>query len=135
MYINPKPKRGALAAPREPSVPAEPAQSRSVRGEAYDRLQAVIEEYIDGYTFEGDNGYHQPTGAERILIMDAIQGMLVDDDFITANRALDATAHRSEPSVPAETYRCKTCSALCLHSVIPAAAPNSAPQQAGREPI
>lgn len=60
----------------------EQQKSRSERAVAYDRLQSVVKEYVEGC-------YHLDE-ASRILVMDAIQGLLVDDDFLVASRALEA---------------------------------------------
>jgi hypothetical protein len=43
-----------------------------------------IENYVDDYGFEGDDGYHQPTESEKILLMDCCVGLLTEilsDEF------------------------------------------------------
>lgn len=55
---------------------AQPAEGGGVMP---DRLEEIIDEYLDGYTMEGDDSYHQPTEGERFMIKDAIMGLLVDD--------------------------------------------------------
>jgi hypothetical protein len=46
-----------------------------------DPLEAAIDAYVDGYVMEGDEGYHQPTDSESLMIKDAIMGLLVDEDW------------------------------------------------------
>jgi hypothetical protein len=40
-----------------------------------------VDEYIDGYEMECDDGTYQPNDQERMLIRDAIYG-LIDDDHL-----------------------------------------------------
>jgi len=49
----------------------------------WDALDAVVEEFVKRYEWDaGEDGYHEPTDGERILIEDCIQGLLADDDFM-----------------------------------------------------
>lgn len=43
-----------------------------------------IQTYIEDYEFRGDSGDHTPTEDERVLIADAIAGLLADDVFLKA---------------------------------------------------
>lgn len=46
-----------------------------------DTLETIIDAYIADYVMEGDGGCHTPTEGERLLIKDAIIGLLVDPDW------------------------------------------------------
>lgn len=46
-----------------------------------DRLEKIIDAYVDDYEMRGDDGDHTPTEGERAMIKDAIMGLLVDDDW------------------------------------------------------
>lgn len=48
-----------------------------------DPFEKIIDRYVDDYTLEGDDGTHTPTHEEKILIKDAIIGLLVDPDWDT----------------------------------------------------
>jgi hypothetical protein len=45
-----------------------------------------ITEYIEEYELCADEGYYSPSEHERLLIADAIHGLLADDEFIAALR-------------------------------------------------
>lgn len=45
-------------------------------------LHNYIKEYIDEYEFRADEGDYSPTEHERLIIYDAIQGLLIDNKFI-----------------------------------------------------
>ena len=72
---------GAVAdrpeAARLVSDPAPPARD-------WKAVQAAIDEYLDGYELRLDEGCHTPTEFERFLMVDAIAGLMEDDDFINA---------------------------------------------------
>lgn len=53
-----------------------------------DAVYKAISAYVADYDFRGDDGDHTPTEGERILIEDAIMGLLADDDFLSAFKAL-----------------------------------------------
>ena len=44
--------------------------------------QLAISAFCDEYEWIGDFGYHVPEEAERVLIEDAIQGLLADETFL-----------------------------------------------------
>ena len=46
--------------------------------------EQAIDEYLSDYTMDGDSEFHMPTDAERLLIKDAIMGLLVDQNFLAA---------------------------------------------------
>lgn len=55
-------------------------------------LNAAIDEYVEGYEQcgedqDGRDAIHTPTDGERFMINDAIQGLLVDEDFLKAMKA------------------------------------------------
>lgn len=62
---------------------------------ALDALQQYIDDYVKDYEWDaGSDGYHEPTEEERVLIEDAIAGLLGDYDFLAkmdAWRALCGT--------------------------------------------
>lgn len=47
-------------------------------------VEKAIDEYVEGYGLEADEGYHDPTDDERFMIRDAIMGLLVYEDFLSA---------------------------------------------------
>lgn len=48
----------------------------------------TIEEYVDGYSWRGDEGDYTPTDHEKALLIDALHGAVyvVDGDFVFASR-------------------------------------------------
>jgi hypothetical protein len=50
-----------------------------------DSLEDIIDAYLEGYEFEGDEGGHSPGDFERFVIKDAIMGLLADEAFIAAS--------------------------------------------------
>jgi hypothetical protein len=49
--------------------------------EANARVQDFIIDYVADYEFRGESD-HMPNDDERALLMDAIQGLISDDDFL-----------------------------------------------------
>lgn len=47
-------------------------------------LEQQIDEYIDGYTLEGDDGYYQPNDTERFIAKDVVMGLLAEPWFVAA---------------------------------------------------
>lgn len=47
-------------------------------------VQAAIDEFLDGYELRLDEGCHTPTEFERFLLVDAIAGLMDDNEFINA---------------------------------------------------
>lgn len=47
-------------------------------------VQAAIDEYLEGYERRLDEGCHTPAEFEKSLLVDAIAGLMADDDFINA---------------------------------------------------
>jgi hypothetical protein len=61
----------------------------------WERLNTLIAEYVDGYELCGDGaGDYKPRENEQVLIIDAIHGLLADDDF--------SNLYRQALSQPAE---------------------------------
>lgn len=48
----------------------------------FSELQDYITDYINEYELRADEGDYTPTEHERLLIYDAIQGLLDDKEFI-----------------------------------------------------
>ena len=68
-----------------------PRQSAGVSEETLRTLcEAVntsVRDYLDDYEVRGDEGCYTPNERERFLLADAINGLLVDEDFIRALHA------------------------------------------------
>lgn len=54
---------------------------------AMEALGLYVDSYVADYQLDSDEGGHNPSDLERVLIADAIGGLLADDDF---NRLHDA---------------------------------------------
>lgn len=54
------------------------------------KLHEIVSEYVDNYEFRGDAGDYYPSEQEKMLITDAIFGLLEEDDFKAKLRAKDA---------------------------------------------
>jgi len=67
-----------------------------------DRVEAAIDDYIDGYVMEGDDGYYQPNDGDTAMLKDAMMGLLVDPGFLAA---YDATPPAAPQAVPAPAVR------------------------------
>ena len=52
--------------------------------EALPPLERAIDDYLDGYVLEGDDGYHLPTEHEKLIVKDAIMGLLEEPAFSAA---------------------------------------------------
>lgn len=63
-----------------------------------DRVEAAIDDYIDGYVMEGDDGYYQPSDGDTAMLKDAMMGLLVDPGFLAA---YDGTPPAAPPAAPA----------------------------------
>ncbi|KDD49422.1 hypothetical protein L529_4964 [Bordetella bronchiseptica MBORD901] len=46
-------------------------------------INAAVDEYLDGYELQADEGYYAPTEFERYLIVDAVAGLLSEDEILT----------------------------------------------------
>ena len=57
---------------------AEPADERLTTGQ---RLEKLIDDYLDGYILEGDGGGHAPGKDEQFVMKDAIMGLIADEEF------------------------------------------------------
>lgn len=61
---------------------------RSTEGKEVASLGAAInfaEAYVAGYEFDdGDGGFHTPTEAERLVMLDMINGLFSEDGFVAA---------------------------------------------------
>lgn len=53
-----------------------------------DDVYKAISEYVQSYDFRGDDGDHTPTDGERVLIEDAIMGLLAEPRFVDAFKAM-----------------------------------------------
>ncbi|VFR81074.1 hypothetical protein RAN3_2514 [plant metagenome] len=60
------------------AVPA--ASAEQVRD--WSAINAAIDEYVDGYDLRGEPGDHTPTEFEQFLILDAINGLLAEPEFL-----------------------------------------------------
>ncbi len=47
-------------------------------------VQAAIDDYLEGYELRLDEGCHTPTEFEKFLLVDAVAGLMEDDEFIGA---------------------------------------------------
>ena len=65
-----------------------PPPLRSTEGKEAGSMAAAInfaEAYVAGYEFDdGDGGFHTPTEAERLIMLDMINGLFSDDGFVAA---------------------------------------------------
>lgn len=74
-------------------------------------VEAAIDDYLDGYELRLDEGCHTPTDFERLLIADAIAGMLAEDEILALLAARPATRAGNAPTAAApETERGKRAS-------------------------
>ncbi|WP_278484071.1 hypothetical protein [Achromobacter insolitus] len=60
-------------------------------------VQAAIDDYLEGYELRLDEGCHTPTEFERFLLVDAVAGLMHDDEFIDALYSV-VTAARPAPA-------------------------------------
>ncbi|MBD9434201.1 hypothetical protein IB257_30050 [Achromobacter sp. ACM03] len=60
-------------------------------------VQAAIDDYLEGYELRLDEGCHTPTEFERFLLVDAVAGLMADDEFIDALYSA-VTAARAAPA-------------------------------------
>ncbi|MGA0608880.1 hypothetical protein [Caldimonas sp. KR1-144] len=63
-------------------------------------LESAIDDYIDGYTFEADEGSYTPTDTERAVIKDAFMGLLADTEFCAAMADVGIVAAHPSPAAP-----------------------------------
>lgn len=49
-----------------------------------DNLEQIIDDYVDDYVMEGDDGTHWPTESEKCLLKDAVMGLLADHEWNSA---------------------------------------------------
>lgn len=55
---------------------------RDPRADASKALDQFVEEYVVDYVFEGDEGSHYPDEATQLILSDAINGLLAEDEFL-----------------------------------------------------
>lgn len=60
-------------------------------------VQTAIDDYLEGYELRLDEGCHIPTDFERFLLVDAVAGLMHDDEFIDALYSA-VTAARPSPA-------------------------------------
>lgn len=72
---------GAVTATLEYSR-LDPAHAATVRD--WQPVQTAIYDYLEGYELRLDDGCHTPTEFERFLLVDAVAGLMEDDEFIGA---------------------------------------------------
>lgn len=60
-------------------------------------VQMTIDDYLEGYELHLDEGCHTPTQFERFLLVDAVAGLMHDDEFIDALYSA-VTAARAAPA-------------------------------------
>lgn len=61
--------------------PAVPEEATAALG-LLNALEKRVDEYLQGYELCGDAGNYTPNSTERLLITDAVNGLLTDDEFI-----------------------------------------------------
>lgn len=71
----------------------------------YDELDTIINEYVDSYELTGDEGSYTPTETEKLLIKDAIHGLLADTDWDNAWGRHIAALAKSQPVEQGEPVR------------------------------
>lgn len=49
-----------------------------------DNLEQIIDDYVDDYAMEGDDGTYRPTESEKCLLKDAVMGLLADPAWNSA---------------------------------------------------
>ena len=71
-------------------------------------VQAAIDDYLEGYELRLDEGCHTPSEFERFMLVDAVAGLMEDDEFIDALYSA-VTAARAAPAAgdarDAQRYR------------------------------
>lgn len=55
------------------------------------QLDKLVADYVDSYELRADEGDYQPNDFEQALIMDAIQGLLGDDEI--TRKLIEATEY------------------------------------------
>jgi hypothetical protein len=60
-------------------------------------VQAAVDDYLEGYELRLDEGCHTPTDFEKFLLVDAVAGLMHDDEFIDALYSA-VTAARPSPA-------------------------------------
>jgi hypothetical protein len=64
--------------------------------------EAVMDKFVAEYEWDaGEDGYHNPTDKERILIGDAIAGLHADDNFVRTFNAWQDALRGHRPPTPA----------------------------------
>lgn len=55
----------------------------AMRRLALEEMEEMIREYVEGYTLEGEDGAsYTPSDTDRILIQDAIDGLIAEAEFV-----------------------------------------------------
>mgnify|MGYP001285240005 CR=1 FL=1 len=77
-----------LAARGEPitlaTAPEQPVEQQAPQMAQPDNLEQIIDDYVDDYVMEGDDGTYRPTESEKCLIKDAVMGLLADPEWNSA---------------------------------------------------
>ena len=77
--------------------------------------EAVMEKFVAEFEWDaGEDGYHNPTDEERILIGDAIAGLHADDDFVRTFNAWQDAVRGHRPPTPASGETPRTAKAAVL---------------------
>ena len=88
----------------ERTFPAPAAPSQEGMGEPVKRdwkaIESAVEDYVDGYELRDDPACHTPNEMERLLISDAIHGLLADDEFMALLAAPVAQPACVDPTDP-----------------------------------
>lgn len=98
-------------------------------------FESAIDEFIEDYEMRGESddsrdACYAPTEGERILIKDAIMGLLSDDAFCAAwNRRASHAAPPADP-VPEGFHDCRFETSVPLGVVVATAPPPDAPARA-----
>lgn len=67
-----------------PQVPREQLAQQAPQVAHPDNLEQIIDDYVDDYVMEGDDGTHWPTESEKCLLKDAVMGLLADPEWNSA---------------------------------------------------
>lgn len=51
---------------------------------ASDKAHGIARDYVEGYTFEGDDGYYVPDESARTMFLDLVHGLLAEPEFVRA---------------------------------------------------
>ncbi|QDJ40330.1 hypothetical protein [Bordetella hinzii] len=91
------------------ALASAPVASPDPVAKDWNAINAAIDEYLDGYELRGEPGDHTPTEFERFLILDAINGLLADEEFLALLSAPPAEGESAPVAGEAYQVRCGAC--------------------------